>query len=272
MIRFAKRSIHAASLAAGLLLAHPLPADKVTVEISPNPTVCTVVHLPKWKAPAMPRDEDWPDGLNCDYDFRSLDGGLLVGLWCHRFDPNPRIYSPTKYAVLFGSGKVRNATDQEWDQADPYLNFRVTANNPGRGLKPDQKLFYLGKDFPKTGSKWPLSMEISRVSQDGSFLAVNSWDGIVEGCDLNELCWGETIRGRYFVDIYNVTSVQLVLHIGGEFHGIDPDSMFRDSAWISKSYFVLPLDWENRFRQFIVCDVRRAAAELDLRPNAGGKP
>ncbi|HEY3936472.1 MAG TPA: hypothetical protein VGL97_03540 [Bryobacteraceae bacterium] len=93
-----------------------------------------------------------------------------------------------------------------------------------------------------------------RISQDGSFLAVNSWDGIIAISE--PLMFGRRqFDGHYYVDIYNVDSGQKALAVSGEFHGVDPHIFFEKSAWISKYYFVLPLDGELVHRRFIICDV-----------------
>ncbi len=245
-----------------LLSVHPLLAESVTVNVAPDPKACTIVHLPSWKKPVMPSwtHSDWLGGMRCDLDFRSFDGGVLVGASCRPEPKLEQVYSPSKYAVYFGTGRVRKATEDEWNHADPYLNFRVTANRLGYNFKPDQKLIYQGKEFAKTGAKWPFAFGISHVSQDGSFLAVNSWDGIqASNGDDSPILGREYLDGQYFVDVYNVASGRRILAIDGHFHGVGPDEMFRNSAWISKRYFVLPLDWTNKLRNFVICDVERAS-------------
>ena len=235
--------------------------ESVTVKVTPDPKACTVVHLPRWKRAA---DPDWMDAITvCDYDFRSRDGGILVGAYCQPLRYGERIYSPSKYAVSFGSGRVRKATDTEWNLADPYVNFRVTANYAGHEFAPHQKLIYQGKVFPRTGLTWPLADAISHVSHDGDFLAVNSWDGMMlSNGDDNPLMARAYMDGTYYVDIYETDSAQRALAIQGHFHGIDPYYMFYKSAWISKRYFVLPLDWQQKLRNFVICDVARAAESL----------
>ena len=257
--------VYAQYLFAGLLLSVPaMQAAKVTIKIAPMRRACTVVHLPGWKKPALGPDTDWGHAMECDYDFRSVDGGVLVGAYCRPLPDEKPVYSPSKYAVYFGSGRVRKATAREWTNADPYLLFRVTANDPGIHFQPQQKLVYQGKEFPKTGANWPFPFGISHVSPDGKSLNVNSWDGTISsnGDDV----WGKDyLDGHYYVDIYDIPSQQRLLAIQGEFHGVDPYFMFRDSAWLSKRYFMLPLDWQNQLRRFVICDVQRASHAVNAR-------
>lgn len=181
------------ALVAALLSPHLLLAERLTVNVAPDPKACAVVHLPKWKKPVMPAgDLPWGDPMECDYDFRSsTEGALVVSAYCRpgRFDKP--VYSPNKYVVSFGSGRIRRATEDEWNHADPYLAFRVSSLKTNRRIENYEPLVYQGKQFPKGGLTWPLDRQSSsRLSQDGSFLAVNSWDGTVSrnGYDLPFFC------------------------------------------------------------------------------------
>jgi len=236
------------------------PAKSVTVKITPDPKACTIVHLPKWKRAAGP---DWmTPTADCEYDFRSSEDGFLVGLHCRPEFKDNQLYSPSKYAVSFGSGRVRKATDSEWNLAGPYLAFRLSTQEhwPIENYKP---LVYRGRVFRKSGLTWPGESDIrlcSRLSPEGDFLAVNSWDGTIQfGGGLFDLSIHQYVDGFYYVDIYNSDSARRVLLIQGHFHDVDPTDMFRKSAWISKRYFVLPLDFENKMRNFVICDVAHAA-------------
>ncbi len=208
----------------------------------------------------MPPGELPWDEATCEFDFRETDGGALVGTYCRHFERDPKIYSPSKYAFYFGTGRVRKATDREWEHADPYLNFRDSAFTDARNTTHELRLAYKGKELPKTGSKWPLdTMTSSRLSTAGDYVAVNSWDGTIAHPE--PLMFGRSdLNGHYYVDIYNVASGQRVLAISGEFHGVDPYDMFHHSAWISKRYFILPLDEGRPMRQFVICHVQHASS------------
>ncbi len=249
-----------------LLSVHLVFAERVTVNVAPDPKACTAVHLPKWKESAMPPgDLPWGEAMPCDIGFRSFDGGVLAGASCRPGRSKAPVYSPSKYAVYFGTGRVRKATDDEWDHADPYLNFRDSAFPDGRNTTHDLRLVFKGKELPKTGSEWPLdTMTSSRLSPARDYVAVNSWDGRIAYPE--PLMFGRSdLNGHYYVDIYNVASGQRVLAISGEFHGVDPYHFFEESAWISKRYFVLPLDEGRPMRQFVICYIQRASA-AEARP------
>ena len=91
------------------------------------------------------------------------------------------------------------------------------------------------------------------------YLAVNGWDGDVNaGGDLADIFNGGHIEGNYYVEIYDVGSATLALSLTGRFKGIDPGDFFQLSAWISKRYYLLPLNTLN-LNRFVLCDVQQAA-------------
>jgi hypothetical protein len=255
----------------GLLLSVTVArSETVTVEVTPNRKACTVVNMPRWKVPVMtPGEGPWGEnarfGFQCDLDFRSSDGGIQVGSYCQPGRFTGRVYSPSRYAISFGSGRIRRAAESEWDHADPYLNFRESPVNPIYALKDDAPIPYQGKPFAKTGSKWCEYPQFAGdVSQDGSLLAVNSWDGIIAVPEL--LMPGRRqFDGHYYVDLYDVASGHRILTVKGEFHGVNPHDLFIKSAWISKHYFVLPLDGETAHRRFVICDVRSPSPDAPSR-------
>jgi hypothetical protein len=233
-----------------------IAGENVSVKITPDPEVCTVIHFPRWKEPRVPISFNW--GPDMDYDLRSAAGGILAGVFCRYGGSGVPVYSPSKYAVSFGSRQVRKVTETEWEHSDSYLRFRVDANSHDHWPYPDStKLVYLSKEYPKSGSKWPISLNFSRLSQDGRFLAVNSWDGVAYSADEGSLFGKDHFDGNYYVDIYDVASAQRILLVQGEFHGVQPEDMFSRSAWISKSLYVLPLDWQHKLRKFVICDIQR---------------
>jgi hypothetical protein len=124
-------------------------------------------------------------------------------------------------------------------------------------LKPEDDLKYKGKAFVKRGAQWPLygSDAASRLSPDGRFLAVNSWDGEMRICPELALGCQDRIQGNYYIAIYNAASATLVLPLSGEFQGVEPRALFSRSAWASSRYYVLPLDTQN-MKRFVLCDVQ----------------
>jgi hypothetical protein len=130
----------------------------------------------------------------------------------------------------------------------------------GTVLKPNAPLVLDGDVYRQRGPRWPVvySVDASRVSLDGSFRALNSWDG-VECCggDLS-FPGGERIDGNYYVDIYDTSSKQQVLSLTGHFNNITADKLFGTSAWISSRYYLFPLNEEAN--RFVLCDMRRISS------------
>jgi len=241
------------------IVAPVLLRGDVTIHITPYPKACAVASLPRWRGINMRFSIG--NHLNCqgcDYTFRAINGGVLAGLHCDcRLSQKPGD-SIEKYAISLDTKKVRRATQSEWDQADPYLTFRVGADSLGRSLEAGQKVKYKGREFDKSGSKWPQGQDPSLVSANGNFLAVNSWDGVLAYVENGGLLpfYRDHLDGHYYVDFYNVSSGQHLLTLQGEFHGVDPQELFDKSGWISKSYYLLPLD-EKGMRRFVLCDLRQ---------------
>jgi hypothetical protein len=202
--------------------------------------------------------------INSDWDFRSFDGGVLVGFWGFHFYANfpqnePPLYSPDKYAINLSSGKVRRATERQWEQAERYVPMR---DSTLRTIVPSERLIYRGKTFTRRGAKLPPSYEdAARASQDGAFLAVNGWDGIVgaEGSWDDPVLFGRDFsKGNYYVDVYDVNSATIAFSLTGHFSGVssDPNGLFRASGWFSKRYYVFPLD-RLQMNRFVVCDMNK---------------
>lgn len=241
-------------IAVSLSACLPLSAG-ITFQATLHPEACTEVHVPGWKDPGnFPEPYYWLSEEKCDLDFSGVDGGVVVKTFCLPLNEKQgRFYSPSIYAVDLPSGRVRKATETEWEHADPYLTFRD--RRLGNALPKDRPLTYQGKEFAKTGAKWPVGYART-ISQDGSFLSVNSWDGSNWESEIN---WNRDVNGHYYVDIYNVASGQRLLALQGEFHDVDPWEMLDSGAWISKYYYVLQLD-RHKLKRFVICDVRRAGA------------
>jgi hypothetical protein len=232
--------------------------------------VCREITLPKWPAPAslLPRGlENWQHlilgaPVTADLDFRAVDGGMLVGLFGLPGLPKggPAVYSPARYWIDLATGRVRKASEGDWMDADPYFILRDSTLQEDREMRPDGRLVYRDKEFSRKGVHWPLtSRHAARVSPDGAFLAVNGWDGDVNaGGDLADIFNGGHIEGNYYVEIYDVGSATLALSLTGRFKGIDPGDFFQLSAWISKRYYLLPLNTLN-LNRFVLCDVQQAA-------------
>jgi hypothetical protein len=251
------------------LWACGLGAASVTISMEGSKGACKEIALADWPPPPnLPDPGDWPAllkdaPLTSDLDFRSVDGGVLVGLIALPSYPNrgPRLYSPAKYRIDLATGRVGGATENEWAGAQPYSTLRDSVAQ-GSNMKPEDRLVYKGKEFVRRGSQWPLmSIDTARLSPDGSFLGVDSWDGEMRICPEIPAGLGcrDHLQGSYYVEIYDAGPATLALSLRGQFQGIDPEDLFRRSAWASKDFYVLPLD-AVKMSRFALCDVRRATA------------
>jgi hypothetical protein len=239
----------------------------VTFSRASERDACTVITLPRWKAAPRPSPSyDWSHVLLAlpnlsDWDFRQLDGGILVGLFTHAesYKPEWRSYSPDKYAVSLPSGHVQKASNSVWDNAEPDALIRDAKLLTGAALKPNAPLALGGDVYQKKGAKWPTAWpDSARVSQDGAFLALNSWDGEMwSATDIPGLGGGR-IDGDYYVDIYDIRSKRLALSLTGHFHNVPVDNLFGISAWISNRYYLFPLNEEAS--HFVICDMKRISA------------
>jgi hypothetical protein len=244
----------------------------VTISPANARNACRVISLPRWKPAALPPGGyDWSHYLIgapsvADWDFRSLDGGVLIGLSIHLDQyppPWPVLYSPDRYAADLTTGRVRKASETEWRGAEPWVSFRKSALRSGLVMKEKDRLAYKGREYPHTGIKWPtVSEDASPVSKTENYLAVNSWDGEEGGGgDLPSFGSGGRTRGHYFVDVYDTNSGSLLLSVKGHFHDFTalPNDLFRSSAWISTRYYMLPLNSEH-LNKLLICDASKAAA------------
>ena len=248
--------------------ATALLAGSVTVSLGNARNACTVINLPHWKpAPIPPPSHDWTYVLVtlpdlADWDFRQFDGGILVGLFARGKDsqPEPRYYSPDKYAVSLPRGKVQKAAESQWEGAEPYVIVRDAKLPRGTALRPNSPLILDGDVYQPRGPKWPEggTIDAARVSSDAGFRAVNSWDGEeVGGGDLS-FPGGERSDGNYYVDIYDNTTKRLALSLTGHFHNVTVDNLFYRSAWISNRFYLFPLN--EKANRFVLCDMERLAS------------
>jgi hypothetical protein len=236
-------------------------APSVTVSMEGSKGACKEITVPEWQPrPDLPGPLGWAHLLQVnsmsDLDIRAVDGGVLVGVFVlpNDPDPGPKAYSPSKYRVDLATGQVRNATENEWAGMQPSSMYR-------RSMQPGNRaIVYEGKQFVRRGTQWPIRPEhAARLSPDGTFLVVNSWDGEMKLCpELLPLGCQTRIQGTYYVDIYDAESATLALSLEGQFQGFDPSDLFWRSAWASKDFYVLPLD-SVKLNRFVFCDIRQLA-------------
>jgi len=163
----------------------------------------------------------------------------------------PRDYSPNKLWVSLQSGKVRSATQTEWEsgQLVPQSSYIK-----GRSYEPktEEGVLLEGKLFRKSGPQWPILGEHARISPDEKWLAVQSWQGQDYGNGDIIAPWGKP--GRFFIDLYEVSSGQRVAVI----EGIHRDDLRADvpltvTFWLESRYFLVQLG--SHLERMLVCEV-----------------
>jgi hypothetical protein len=164
---------------------------------------------------------------------------------------NPRDYSPNKFLANLGTGQVREATQEAWDLGLP---LHQTRDVKGQFLKPTNEKGVLleGRVFPKSGPQWPISGALDRVSPDGKWIAVQSWDGKDYGN--GDIVAPRGGHGKFFIDLYEVSSGRRFASIEGEMH----DTLRADLAvaltfWLESRYFIVQLG--SHLERMLVCEV-----------------
>ena len=196
-------------------------------------------------------------GINQEYLVAAVDGGLTP----------PRDYSPNKFWVNFRSGKVRDATQAEWnsgvavppDRSTKGPFFRPQANEP---------ISFEGKLFRKSGPKWPIVPAL--VSPDRRWIAVQSWDGkdyTDQGINIRFLpeLWE---HGRFFIDLYDVSSGRKLAAIAGTERGLLRADGALQTYWLKSRYFIFQLG--SHLERMLVCEVPtdgQDESDADLQPS-----
>ena len=202
------------------------------------------------------------------YEFRGTDADtkeLLAGVY---FDYGSRTrqedYSPDKFWLdLRRGGRSRRATKEEWDAGfrlgtlrAPYSNGPFIVYPP----KDSEDLVLQGKSFKKSGTLWPSFLELTRVSQDGQWLMVNSMGGARHeqrgggnGIVTLNLDFFKPHRETFFIDIYKFATAQRIVAIHGSAWGEDIASPGDVAVWLQSRYFVIPI--EPHFKKLLVCDM-----------------
>lgn len=81
-----------------------------------------------------------------------------------------------------------------------------------------------------------------RMSPDGSFLAIPSWEGHNKTEQTKRTAWGTLpVYFNYSLDIFDTATGTLVTSARGKASRIDPKDLLWRSTWIENRYFVLPL-------------------------------
>ncbi len=247
----------------------------VTVSLARANGACREFTVPGWPPPTSPlppgTSGDWAHRIlsapvASDFDFRGGDGIVLVRFSALASGPDraPKVYSPALYRLDLTTGQVEAGSSSEWDTGVPLAISRSSPKLTNPELTTDGRLRLGGKEFLRSGTRWPTSsLTVALLSSDDNLLAVDGWDG--EAVVVGEFSFGrDHIDGNYYVNIYDVGSVTHVLSLrAGHFHQIDPEFLFMGSAWVADRYYLLPLDLESMNR-FVLCDVQRSAIKPKL--------
>jgi hypothetical protein len=183
-----------------------------------------------------------------EYLIAAVDGGFLHP---------PRDYSPNKFWVNLESGKVRRATEAEWDSG-VLVRQSFPAKGPffetetEKGTHSQDGVLFKGKLFRKSGPQWSLSAEDGRISPDGKWIAVQSW----EGRDYHN---GDIIAplggpGKFFIDLYDVSSGRRFAQVDGAVRGtLCADGILDLTFWLESRYFIVQLG--SHLERMLVCEV-----------------
>jgi hypothetical protein len=172
---------------------------------------------------------------------------------------NPRDYSPNKFWVNLRTGRVRAATQVEWNSGvlvrqsfrarGPYFELE-----PENGAPSGDAVLLKGKLFRKSGPQWPLSAKHARVSPDGNWIAVQSWEGKNYANGDIPLFAPRGGHGKFFIDLYEVSSGQRFALIAGQQHDtLRADEPLIGTFWLESRYFILQLG--SHLEKMLVCEV-----------------
>ena len=246
-------------LLTGLIVARALSAASVAV-VTTGDEYCNTIRLPGgWRVPEEDKFGEFQRGT--EYEFRRLNAAtgeyLIAAISTEaHWRKQPADYTLNKFWVdLTGNQRARLATEQEWNSATiaPASGelFDVRGSDPRHG---DNYLF--GRNsFAKSGPRWPALGDQVRISDDGKWIAVQSWKGNSYQ-DAPDLMLQVSLDGseRFFVDIYDVASGKKLISLDG----IDRDFSAGDAPlhatfWLDSRYFILPLGILRE--KFLVCEV-----------------
>jgi hypothetical protein len=247
--------------------------EQVTADVTDGKSACSEIRFATcWKdkdgqCAELNRIILYP-GLESDtYDFRGVVGQasqILVGL--HYLpdvlavsDPH-RVESPDRYLVTLGPrAVVRKASDQEWSKGAPLARFAEPADPEHKVLLTfdDNLPFPLsGKSFAKSGPRWPRDgANAGRLSANGEYLAVQSWDGTEMDCPFIQPCRSSG-GGHYWEDVYDVKSGRRLAAVTGRFWAMPHDTLFNITQWVGNRYFVQPL--QRNLQAVLICDMETA--------------
>ena len=235
-------------------------AGNITYRVADNPKACVEVRIPKWTAPpARGQDFHYIDRGICDFDVRSAgQSALYIGMSCGSV---LRWRVKETYALdLRQPPAVRRIDSKAWEETPvlvPSADSPVPVNYMADGVRYQDRL------FPKSGAQWDLYHQ-AFSSPGNSRIAVNSFDGVVKrppGGDLasfNISVKRGHYEGKFWTEIYDISTARRLIQISGNFHGEDPMNFQGRGAWLGGRYYAMPLDPKG-MRRLLLCDIDMAA-------------
>ena len=250
----------------GLLIVTSAPAafgQTASAKVTSGSEYCHAVHFPGGWRPTKAMKDAYQNHFmfGSPYEFRKntvTTQEYLVAAVDGGYNP-PRNYSPNKSWVDLRSGRVRDATQPEWDSGVLIRqSFRARGPyfepEPANGVASGDAVLLQGKLFRKSGPQWPLSAEYARVSPDGNWIAVQSWDGKNYANGNIPLLGPHGGSGEFFIDLYGVSSGRRFASIAGEEHDtLEADEPLGPTFWLESRYFILKLG--SHLEKMLVCEV-----------------
>jgi hypothetical protein len=212
---------------------------------------CREIHFPRWHATkAMKKAYMGRYLYGWLYEFRRTTPASHEYLAAAR--DGFRGYSPNKFSVNLGTGRVRDATQAEWDSGAvvPQITQPKGVFLPP---KTDEGVLFRDRLFQKSGPQWPLiTFEYARISPNEDWIAVQSWEG-------RDYANGDIIaprggHGKFFIDLYDVSSGRKTVAIAGkERDTLEADGPLGLTFWLESRYFIVQLG--SHLERMLVCEV-----------------
>jgi hypothetical protein len=140
------------------------------------------------------------------------------------------------------------ATEAEWEVGRALPHSQRHTDGKAQNGHP---VPFADRMFAPSGRYWWLSpFNSTLLSVDTANLALLSWDGTVK---IPEPYGAMHFKGRYFIDLYHVTTGRRLALIRGRFIGVSPDFATM-SFWMEGPRFFMPASED--MRRFALCEVR----------------